>query len=109
MDHDEHYDTMTSTISTASAQPVLGIRMGRGRTGESTFLDGLTQRARAAGRRVVIADGDVRNSTLSGLYPPGKPGGALKPASLDMEDMKNLFTQAPRRGARLPRQTHPNP
>ena len=38
--------------------PVLAVRHGRGRTGGSTFLDLLIQRARRAGRSVIIGDGD---------------------------------------------------
>jgi hypothetical protein len=75
-------------------RPVMIIRLGRGRTGGTTILDVLIQWARAAGRVVVIADGDVRNSTLSGLYPPGTAGGALKPKSDDLVDMKDLLTAA---------------
>jgi hypothetical protein len=51
--------------------PVLAVRHGRGRTGGSTFLDLLIQRARRAGRSVIIGDGDRGNATLANLYPPG--------------------------------------
>lgn len=70
MDVMENNYATTAALPTAAIQPVLGIRMGRGRTGGSTFLDALIQRARAADRKVVIADGDVRNSTFSAFYPP---------------------------------------
>jgi hypothetical protein len=72
----------------------LVIRMGRGRTGGTTILDVIIQWARVAGRKVVVADGDLRNSTLSSLYPPESEGGAMKPHSDDLVDMKDLFTSA---------------
>ena len=94
MDGVESAETMMSTANGLVLRPVMGIRLGRGRTGGSTFVDMLVQRARTAGRKVVIADGDLRNSTLSGLYPPGTAGGALQPQSDDLVDMKDLFTTA---------------
>ena len=45
--------------------PVLAVRFGRGRTGGTTFLDFLIQRARRAERVVEIADGDTHNATLA--------------------------------------------
>jgi hypothetical protein len=75
-------------------KPVMAIRFGRGRTGGTTIVDMLIQLARAKGRIVVIADGDLRNSTLAGLYPPGTEGGALQPPSDDLLDMKDWFTGA---------------
>jgi len=94
MDGVERTDLVITETSTIDRRPVMGIRLGRGRTGGSTFADTLIQRARAAGRKVVIADGDLRNSTLSTLYPPGSEGGTLRPQSDDMVDMKDLFTTA---------------
>ena len=66
------------------SRPVLAIRFGRGRTGGTTFLDFLIQRARRAGRTVTIADGDRKKPTLAGLYPPAEPGGALQPRGKDI-------------------------
>jgi hypothetical protein len=43
--------------------PVLAVRFGRGRTGGTTFLDFLIQRARRAERVVGIADGDTHNAS----------------------------------------------
>ena len=56
-------------INDARAQtpPVLAVRFGRGRTGGTTFLDFLIQRARRAERAVGIADGDTHNATLAQL------------------------------------------
>ena len=64
-------------INEAPAQrpPVLAIRFGRGRTGGTTFLDFLIQRARRAHRAVGIADGDTHNATLARFYPPGRRAG----------------------------------
>ena len=94
MDGIERANVVALPASTPDKRPVMGIRLGRGRTGGSTFVDMLIQRARAGGRKVVIADGDLRNSTLSTLYPPGSDGGDLKPQSDDLVDMKDLFTTA---------------
>jgi hypothetical protein len=76
-------------INDASAQrpPVLAIRFGRGRTGGTTFLDFVIQRARRADRAVSIADGDTHNATLARFYPPGKPGGALQPRGSEVGDV----------------------
>ena len=67
--------------ATQARAPVLATRLGRGRLGGSTICDLLAQRARMAGRPVTVADGDLLNPTLAGLYPPGSPGGATQPKS----------------------------
>nr|WP_318655172.1 hypothetical protein [Methylocapsa sp. RX1] len=69
-------------------RPVLVVRNGRGRTGGSTFLDFLIQRARIEGRSVLVGDGDRRNATLAALYAPGTPGGAFLPKSDETPDVK---------------------
>ena len=56
---------------------VLAVRWGRGRTGDTTFLDWLIQRARNQGREVIVADNDRRNADLAGLY----PGQTMQPPS----------------------------
>lgn len=71
---------------------VLAVRMGRGRTGGSTLLDWLVQRARSEGRGIAIGDGDRRNPTLAGFYPPGTPGGATQPATDETSDVKDWIT-----------------
>ena len=75
------------------SRPVLAIRFGRGRTGGTTFLDFLIQRARRAGRTVTIADGDRKKPTLAGLYPPGESGGALRPRGKDIADVMEWVTE----------------
>ncbi|HME84879.1 MAG TPA: hypothetical protein VKG91_10105 [Roseiarcus sp.] len=82
-------------INDASAQrpPVLAIRFGRGRTGGTTFLDFVIQRARRADRAVSIADGDTHNATLARFYPPGKPGGALQPRGSEVGDVAEWVTE----------------
>jgi hypothetical protein len=72
---------------------VLAIRFGQGRTGGTTFLDFLIQRARRAGRTVTIADGDRKKPTLASLYPPTEPGGALQPRGKDIGDMMEWVTE----------------
>lgn len=83
--------------SVAGRVPVLMVRHGRGRTGGTTFADFVIQRARLAGRQVLIGDGDRRNASLAGLYPPGSAGGASQPASDETPDVKewlrNLVAQ----------------
>ena len=71
---------------------VLAVRMGRGRTGGSTLADWIIQCARQAGREVAIGDGDRRNPTLAGLYPPGTLGGASQPATDETADVKDWIT-----------------
>ena len=71
----------------------LATRLGRGRLGGSTICDLIVQRGRRAGRPVMVADGDRRNATLAGLYPPGSPGGASVPATDELADMKDWITQ----------------
>ena len=73
--------------------PILATRLGRGRLGGSTVCDFIIQRGRKAGRSVMVADGDRRNPTLAGLYPPGAPGGASVPSSDEMGDMKDWITE----------------
>jgi hypothetical protein len=77
----------------AEGLPVLAIRLGRGRTGGTTFLDFLIQRARRLGREVRIADGDPNNATLSEYYPPSEPGGAIRPRAGDVGDVAEWVTE----------------
>ena len=72
----------------------VAMRHGRGRAGGSTFVDLIIQLARAEGRPVLIGDGDRRNPTLAGLYPPGHPGGATQPPSDDTPDVKQWLTDS---------------
>lgn len=94
MDGIEQDTTAAQPLATVVRRPALVVRLGRGRTGGTTILDVFIQWARAAGRCVVIADGDLRNSTLAGFYPPGADGGALQPPSDDLVDMKDYFTES---------------
>jgi hypothetical protein len=63
-------------------------RFGRGRSGGTTFLDFLIQRALQANRRVMIGDGDVANPTLTSFY----PGVAVQPKSEEMADVMDWIT-----------------
>lgn len=74
-------------VSASAAPPVVVVRMGRGRTGGSTLLDWAIQWSRSQGHAVMIADGDRRNPTLAGLYPPETPGGAIQPPTEEMPDV----------------------
>ena len=71
---------------------VIAMRHGRGRGGGSTFLDLLIQLARTEGRKVMVGDGDRRNPTLAGYYPPGADGGATQPPTDEMADVKDWLT-----------------
>jgi len=73
--------------ATASA-PVLAVGLGRGSSGKSTGLSEVIWRARDQGRRVIVADGDMRSKTLSGLFPD-----ATRPETEEMVDIKAWFNQ----------------
>jgi hypothetical protein len=72
----------------AAAAPVLAVGLGRGSSGKSTGLSELIWRARNQGRGVIVADGDLRSRTLSGLFPD-----ATRPETEEMVDIKNWFNQ----------------
>jgi hypothetical protein len=72
----------------------VAMRHGRGRAGGSTFLDLLVQLGRAEGRSVLVGDGDRRNPTLAGLYPPGTDGGATQPPTDETPDVKQWLTDS---------------
>ena len=72
----------------------VAMRHGRGRAGGSTFLDLLVQIGRAEDRPVMVADGDRRNPTLAGLYPPGTPGGATQPTTDETPDVKQWLSNS---------------
>lgn len=73
---------------------IVAMRHGRGRAGGSTFLDLLVQLGRAGGRSVLVGDGDRRNPTLAGFYPPGGEGGATQPPSDETPDVKQWLTNS---------------
>jgi hypothetical protein len=66
----------------------LVVRFGRGRSGGTTVLDFLIQRALQANRHVIIGDGDVANPTLTSFY----PGVAVRPKSEEMVDVMDWIT-----------------
>jgi hypothetical protein len=66
-----------------SPAPVLAVGLGRGFGGKSTLLAELAWRAMAAGRPVIVADGDARSRTLSDLFPD-----AVSPSSEELPDVK---------------------
>lgn len=67
--------------------PVLAVGLGRGGGGKSTVLAEMTWRAKAQGRNVIVADGDARSKTLSGLFPE-----AIRPRSEEMPDIKEFLS-----------------
>jgi hypothetical protein len=79
----------TNCDTTVQMSPIMAVRHGRGRTGGSTFMDYLIQRARQGGRPILIGDGDRRNATLTGLYPPSEEGGASQPETDETPDVKD--------------------
>jgi len=93
----EEKDKVLEISLKRSEKPKFIVRHGRGRTGGSTFLDFLVQHARSQGRSILIGDGDLQNATLSGLYPPGKPGGASQPKTNEIAEIiewiRSLFLE----------------
>jgi hypothetical protein len=69
------------------AAPVLAVGLGRGGGGKSSGLAEMVWRARNQGREVIVADGDVRSRTLSGLFPD-----AMMPGSEELPDLKEFMT-----------------
>jgi hypothetical protein len=70
------------TAPTSTKKFIAGF--SRGRLGKTSYIDALAQIALAADRPFLLADGDLRNPTLSRLYPPGQdaqgnPTGARVP------------------------------
>lgn len=63
--------------------PVVAVGLGRGSSGKSTVLSELVWRARNQGRQPIVADGDARSRTLSGIFPD-----ATAPASEETADVK---------------------
>jgi hypothetical protein len=70
------------------ASPVLAVGLGRGFGGKSTGLSELVWRARSLGREVIIADGDARSKTLTGMFPE-----AMRPPTEELPDVKTWLTQ----------------
>jgi hypothetical protein len=77
-----------SAVAVMDRAPVLAVRLGRGRTGGTTGLSWLIDRARNQGRSVIAADGDRRNATLKSIYPD-----AMQPASDDTADVRDWITE----------------
>jgi hypothetical protein len=77
----------TEAPAQAPKRPVLAVGLGRGGNGKSTVLSELAWRAQAQGRDVIVADGDARSKTLSGLFPD-----AMHPDSEEMPDVKAFLT-----------------
>lgn len=80
-------DTGDEALSTYDRPPVLAVRLGRGRTGGTTGLSWLIDRARNMGREVIPADGDRRNATLKSYYPD-----ATQPPTDETADVKEWLT-----------------
>lgn len=76
--------------------PILAVRLGRGRTGGTTGLDWLIQRAQANNRPIIVADGDKRNATLSGLY----NGKTMSPPTDETADVKDWISSVLNRMAK---------
>ena len=76
----------------STAPQSLLIRQGRGRLGGSTLLEYIVLRARQAQRAVIVGDGDVDHASLSETFPPGGPGGAIRPVSAQPDDLHHWVT-----------------
>lgn len=77
----------------AARRPVLIIKYCRGRLGGSALLLAIVQRARAAGRDVIVIDGDEASKTVRTYYPAGSPGAALVPDGADIAAFKDLMLE----------------
>jgi hypothetical protein len=73
--------------TSALTPPVLAVGLGRGSSGKSTVLAEMIWRAQAQGRQPIVADGDARSKTLSGLFTD-----ATAPASEEIADVKAWLT-----------------
>src|SRR3954453_18635242 len=77
---------MTKAAEQASAAaPVLAVGLGRGFGGKSTGLSELVWRARNQGRQVIVADGDMRSSTLANTF---SDASVTRPARDTLADKK---------------------
>jgi hypothetical protein len=77
-----------AAVRRVASSKKLVVRFGRGRLGGTTYLDALAQRAMQAGREVILVDADVRNPSLSRLYPA-----ARVPAGGSPEDFAEMMTE----------------
>lgn len=68
-------------------KPVLVVGMGRGGGGKSTGLAEMAGRAKNAGRELIVADGDLRSRTLSGMFQE-----ATSPTHDEPEEIKIWLT-----------------
>lgn len=85
-------DVVPMMTGTQTVRPALVIKYCRGRLGGSAFILGLVQRARAAGRNVIVIDGDEASKTVREYYPRG-PDAALVPAGTEIADFKQLMLE----------------
>jgi hypothetical protein len=73
----------------AGSSPVLAVAAGRGGSGKSFALSELVWRAQSQGRRVIVADGDMRSSTLAEMF----PAALSRPKSDALPDKKEWLTE----------------
>jgi hypothetical protein len=91
MDVTETETEVTTDKAAAAATgspPVLAVFLGRGKTGKSTAAAEYVWRAEAAGRQVIVADGDTRSRTLSGLFQDAH----TSPETEELPDIKAWLT-----------------
>ena len=79
---------MAKAAVNSEAAPVLVVGLGRGGAGKSVGLAEYAWRAQDQGREVIVADGDARSQTLSGLFPD-----AMRPLSEEIPDQKEFITK----------------
>src|SRR5689334_23000429 len=89
--------TMAKNVVRQAPAPVAAVRRSilivkycRGRLGGSAWELTVVQRARAAGREVIVIDGDEASKTMRTYYPNGSPGAALVPDGSDVAAFKEL-------------------
>lgn len=77
----------TRPTPAATARPKLVIPLGRGVRGKSVFARWACERARNAGRQIILADADRNNQTLAAFYPDH--GSVLSPEHVSGSYMRD--------------------
>jgi len=88
-DGDQETGVMERPAPATPRVPVLAVGVGRGGSGKSFVLEELVWRARNQGRQVIVADGDMRSSTLANTF---SDASVTRPASDTLADKKEWLT-----------------
>jgi hypothetical protein len=80
-------------VRAPARRATLIVKYCRGRLGGSAWELTVVQRARAAGREVIVIDGDEASKTMRTYYPTGSPGAALVRDGRDVAAFKELMLE----------------